>query len=224
MLHALTHTGLESYTVRDTRRLSRLQTPGEPTPDDTDAGFLLGLQPFVGVTHLCVAGQVLALAASGPEDSVSATLYLLRLPPPLELFAECSRIGTSHGQHAPAMCLSLLEEAHMVLRPYVRWQCGPPPSDELRRQHARSCAQIGHFLLRSPAEEDWPRALPWLRLAGASVQDVLAECPEAPGLDSYLSAALAAPDQQPLAYQPANQALGVLYDRAAEALARCSSC
>ena len=54
--------------MRDTRRLSMLERPAEPSPDPTEAGFLLGLQPFVGVTHMCVGDGVLALAASGPED------------------------------------------------------------------------------------------------------------------------------------------------------------
>ena len=83
--------------------------------------------------------------------SDSATLYLLRLPAAVELYAECARLGATHGHHAPAMCLSLLEEAHMVLRPAVRWQLGPPPDHQLAQQYASSAAGIGYFLLRYAA-------------------------------------------------------------------------
>ncbi|XP_043236662.1 Hermansky-Pudlak syndrome 3 protein-like [Amphibalanus amphitrite] len=219
MLHAVTHTGLESYTVRDTRRLSRLERPTEPCPDPAEAGFLLGIRPFVNVTHMCVGDGVLVLAASGPEDSDSATLYLLRLPPPEELYAECARLGGTHGHHAPAMCQALLEEAHMVLRPAVRWQLGRPPSDRLIAEYNSSAANVGYYLLRSSSEQDWPRATPWLQLAATSVEDVLTQCAEAPGLESYLSSALSAADGPPLSYQTANQALSVLSFRAPDALA-----
>lgn len=72
---------------------------------------------------------------------------------------------------------------------------------------------------RSAAEEDWPRAAPWLQLAGASVESVLAACPEAPGLDTYLQHALTDPALAPLPYQTANQALRLLCDRAPETVA-----
>ena len=72
---------------------------------------------------------------------------------------------------------------------------------------------------RSSSEQDWCRAVPWFRLAGATVEDVLTQCAEAPGLVSYLSSALCAADQAPLSYQTANQALSVLRGRAPEAVA-----
>ena len=86
--------------------------------------------------------------------SESATLYLLRLPPSVELYWECARLGGTHGQHAPAMCLALLEEAHMVLRPAVWWQHRRPPSDELVAEYARSAANIGYFLLRYATDRE----------------------------------------------------------------------
>ena len=80
--------------------------------------------------------------------SDSATLYLLKLPPTSELYAECGRLGGTHGHHAPAMCLALLEEAHMLLRPAVRWQFGRPPDQQLAAEYAKSAADVGCFLLR----------------------------------------------------------------------------
>ena len=61
--------------------------------------------------------------------------------------------------------------------------------------------------------------MPWLRLGAATVDDVLTQCAESPGLDSYLSSELAAEDRPPLSYQTANQALSVLSSRAPEAVA-----
>lgn len=131
-LHALTETGLESYTLRFGHKLCRsfetVDDVNVACPSINDAICLVGLRPFLGVEQVLLSENNLVLLAnsdSSPTHSVSSnssstasywTLYNLELPTPKTIFNDISILANAHRFTSSQTYCHLMSEAHVILR------------------------------------------------------------------------------------------------------------
>ncbi|XP_059478849.1 BLOC-2 complex member HPS3 [Neocloeon triangulifer] len=140
ILHALTDTGLESYTGRAGHYF--LRTLGLDNPDEFSASYpsmddpvcLVGLRPFFSVEHILLTENYLCLLACSDPSSTSSqdsqsgsnwTLYSLKLPSCADLYQDMVQLANIHKGSAPTTYLHLLSEAHAVLgtaRQCMNWR------------------------------------------------------------------------------------------------------
>ncbi|XP_050299811.1 uncharacterized protein LOC126738492 [Anthonomus grandis grandis] len=153
-LHALTETGLESYTLRIGHQLCRnfenIDSSQVAIPSIEDSICLVGLRPFLGVERLLLADNFLILMAnseSSPAHSVSSsgtssgsstatfiTLYSLELPTPKVVFNDISIVANVHRFSSAQTYCHLMSEAHMILRMGLmlkKWSFGEDSSVKL---------------------------------------------------------------------------------------------
>lgn len=195
-LHALTDTGLETYTLRSAHR-SLVALQGVCPPAD-DPICLIGLRPFLGARHLVSSGPHLVLLATAeggtgappPAPSASSTaspwtMYSLRLPTPEVLFSDMVAVGESHRVASPSTYCHLLGEAHCVLASARLLSDQPgatasPPAktldeneEALQALYRESCAHLGDFLMLSDDSADRDLAARYYRMARLEPQRVL---------------------------------------------------
>ncbi|CAB3376857.1 Hypothetical predicted protein [Cloeon dipterum] len=140
ILHALTDTGLESYTGRAGHHF--LRNLGKGKSDDFSSNYpsmedpvcLVGLRPFFSVEHILLTENYLCLlACSDPSSSSSQdsqngsnwTIYSLKVPSSSDLYQDMLQLANIHRGSAPSTYLHLLTEAHTVLgtaRQCLNWR------------------------------------------------------------------------------------------------------
>ncbi|XP_034238790.1 Hermansky-Pudlak syndrome 3 protein homolog [Thrips palmi] len=192
-LHALTDTGLETYTLRSAHRsLAALQGVCPPADDPI---CLIGLRPFLGARHLLASGPHLVLLATSESSSPPVadapaaaspwTLYSLRLPTPEVLFSDMVAVGESHRVASPSTYCHLLGEAHCVLASarHLSDQPGATASpvakvldeseEALQALYRESCAYLGDFHVMSDDAADRDLAARYYRMARMEPQRVL---------------------------------------------------
>jgi len=188
-LHALTETGLETYTLRSYHRtLAKLQHVNLPEDDPIS---LIGLRPFLGVKQLLVTDWQLVLFAS-PEGSPSIpaegksnlwTFYSLKLPGPEVLFSDMLAVGESHKVASPTTYRQLLIEAHCIIARYnLLYPSIPelliPPSrecsyDAIRSLYCKSCVLIADYLVISDKRDEIDLATKWYYRSGLPLNEVV---------------------------------------------------
>lgn len=121
-LHALTETGLETYTLRSAHRTLAALQPACPPADDPIC--LIGLRPFLGARHLLASGPHLVLLASsdggspppvpsGPGPAGASppspwTLYSLKMPTPeVSVNRIASHRGPVPSSWTPSRCVCM---------------------------------------------------------------------------------------------------------------------
>ena len=203
LVHALTDTGLETYTLRSgyhtVREAQTVDDVNITCPPNSTPICLIGLRPFLGVQNLLLSADRLVLlsspsASESPRTPTSTTskdpawtAYSLHIPSSLTLYQDMVTVaemnaGTPHGH------LQLLCEAHMVLRSslhrltwlqVMRQPHGPsevrqPDIDEVRTAYHESCRKLAdHYLTYDDDRLKYSLALPYYRMSGASVMSVL---------------------------------------------------
>ncbi len=148
MLHALTETGLESYTlksgystVREAEKLDGRTNACPPNgggrrhyhsgdeDDDDNPVCLVGLRPFLGAARLQVTQSHLVLLCRPDEaaddgdaakDQQDWTMYSLALPTPTDVNRDMLQLASLNRASSPQGYFQLLCEAHMVLRMSLR--------------------------------------------------------------------------------------------------------
>ncbi|KAK9874409.1 hypothetical protein WA026_002756 [Henosepilachna vigintioctopunctata] len=112
ILHALTETGLESYTLRIGHKLCHslcdIDNINVACPPISDGICLVGLRPFLGVEQILLSNNHLLLLANAdisPTHSIASnsssnavywTLYSLELPSPKTIFNDISIVASTH--------------------------------------------------------------------------------------------------------------------------------
>lgn len=131
-LHALTETGLESYTLRFGHQLCRnfemIDDINVACPSVNDPICLVGLRPFLGVEQIFLGENHLVLLANSetsPTHSVGSnsssnaaywTMYNLELPTPKVIFNDISIVANVHRFTSSQTYCHLMSEAHVILR------------------------------------------------------------------------------------------------------------
>ncbi|KAK7788466.1 hypothetical protein R5R35_014523 [Gryllus longicercus] len=194
LLHALTDTGLETYTLRIGHYMPSF-SPEEAnvTPAWAEPVCLVGLRPFLGVEHLLLSNSYLLLLACSESSSNSSldsqgsnwTLYSLQTPSPLTLYGDIMSVGGMHRWTSPGTYGHLLGEAHLILRvsrALLHWkahqECAIPYQHLSDRNHMddlykESCALLGDYYITGCTDEDWEIAIPCYKLSGLSPIEVV---------------------------------------------------
>ncbi|XP_069678464.1 BLOC-2 complex member HPS3 isoform X2 [Periplaneta americana] len=199
VLHALTETGLETYTLRAGHHLMAALDPvnnvTSACPPVDDPVCLVGLRPFLGVEHLLLANSYLVLLACSEGSSSSSqdshcggawTLYSLSLPSPAALYSDILSVGSAHRWSSPTTYCHLLCEGHIILRTALNTVFWTPGSSEalpstfeqkemtkLEELYRESCALLADYYVMSDNEEDWNMAAPYYRMAGFTPMEVV---------------------------------------------------
>ncbi|XP_044260158.1 Hermansky-Pudlak syndrome 3 protein homolog [Tribolium madens] len=199
-LHALTETGLESYTLRFGHKLFRsfeiVDDVNVASPSINDAICLVGLRPFLGVEQILLSENNLVLLAnseSSPTHSVSSnsssnasywTLYNLELPTPKTIFNDISILANAHRFTSSQTYCHLMSEAHVILRVGLvlkKWGVVeenvkliiPVKNniDDVIETYRTSCALLAdHYIM---CNEDFKLAIPYYKMARVLPSEVL---------------------------------------------------
>ncbi|XP_064214386.1 BLOC-2 complex member HPS3 isoform X2 [Tribolium castaneum] len=201
-LHALTETGLESYTLRFGHKLFRsfeiVDDVNVACPSISDAICLVGLRPFLGVEQILLSEHNLVLLAnseSSPTHSVSSnsssnasywTLYNLELPTPKTIFNDISILANAHRFTSSQTYCHLMSEAHVILRVALvlkKWGAVeenvkliiPVKSniDDVIETYRTSCALLADHYIMCASEEDFKLAIPYYKMARVLPSEVL---------------------------------------------------
>lgn len=211
LLHALTETGLETYTLRSgyhtVREAESVDSKSNACPPTSTPICLIGLRPFIGVKKLHLANTRLVLIAEPTEAIVSQsetknwTVYSLHLPSHLDLYKDMltvadMNVGAPHG------FLQLLCEAHMVVRTWLHrlsWlQVMKPHGIEITQEDIdlvkqcfqESCLRLADHYMTCKGSKQYKLALPYFRMSKLSPLEVLQRnkitCPLPLGLIRYI--------------------------------------
>ncbi|XP_023724080.1 Hermansky-Pudlak syndrome 3 protein isoform X2 [Cryptotermes secundus] len=198
VLHALTETGLETYTLRTGHRFVAALGPANnltsACPPVDDPVCLVGLRPFLGVEHLLMTDFHLVLLACSEGSSSSSqdshcgggwTLYSLTVPSPAALYSDMLSVGSAHRWSSPATYRHLLCEGHVILRMALNtatWQPGSSEAltssdekltSEIKDLYRDSCALLADYYIMSDEEADWELTAPYYTMAGLAPVEVV---------------------------------------------------
>lgn len=199
VLHALTETGLETYTLRTGHRSVAALDPANSMtsacPPVDDPVCLVGLCPFLGVEHLLMTDSHLVLLACSEGSSSSSqdshcgggwTLYSLTVPSPAALYSDMLSVGSAHRWSSPATYRHLLCEGHVILRTALNtatWQPGSSEAltssydekltNEIKDLYRDSCALLADYYIMSDDEADWELTAPYYTMAGLAPVEVV---------------------------------------------------
>ncbi|XP_024084800.1 uncharacterized protein LOC106674330 isoform X2 [Cimex lectularius] len=161
LLHAITTTGLETYTLRTVHAIEE-DSNEETCPPVEEPISLIGIKPFMGVVNLLLSDSYIIILTSSTESAVRGdvnelTLYCLRLPSPGTLYTDFLAIGSTHKFTNPVTYCEMLTEAHSLLRSLTHVHSDPDYSPlqmevELFRE---SCALVAEYYLSCDNEDDW---------------------------------------------------------------------
>ncbi|KAL3270567.1 hypothetical protein HHI36_021104 [Cryptolaemus montrouzieri] len=201
-LHALTETGLESYTLRIGHKichsLGNVDSVNVACPPVSDAICLVGLRPFLGVEQILLANNHLLLLANAdisPTHSVASnsssnavywTLYSLELPTPKTVFNDISIVANIHRFSSSQTYCHLMNEAHMVLRIALLLKKWTTTDDTLKLVTKRtenlddvaemfrsSCLLLGDHFVMCSHKQQYCLAIPYYKMARIQAVEVI---------------------------------------------------
>jgi len=229
VLHALTETGLETYTLRagyhTVREAEQVDDKTNALPPPTTPICLIGLRPFLGVRELLLARNYLVLISEPTLSGEEWTVYCLHLPSHAVLFQDMLQVADMNSG-APHGFLQLVSEAHVVARTWLHrlmWLQVTRPGgqevtteevEEARANYHLSCLRLADHYVRCPARSKHSLALPYYRMSGLSPLEVLArlplESPLPPGVTAYIECLLLRPVGQEESFLEAKVADSVI--------------
>lgn len=219
VLHALTEAGLESYTMRIAHHVAKTfinsSESEEICPDVTEPVCLIGLRPFLGIETILSSKKSIVLLAKAEN---SWTLYSLKLPKPEEIYVDILNAARNHKSTSPTTYRHLLEEAHAIVRlakDVIRFDTERALDDKLNQDifsksqifqlndkmrstlddlYDQSCMLLGDYYIESDSELDWRFSIPYYKMSGLKVNEVLSRksAKNAPGLVLFLTETLLA--------------------------------
>ncbi|CAG9815124.1 unnamed protein product [Phaedon cochleariae] len=201
-LHALTETGLESYTLRHGHQMCRnfevVDNVNVACPPVSDPICLVGLRPFLGVEQILLSENHMVLLANSetsPAHSNSSnsssnasflTLYNLELPFPKMIFNDISIVANAHRFTSVQTYCHLMGEAHMVQRMVLLLKKWSMTEESVRRiiqkqcnvddvidTYRTSCALLGDHFVMCNNEDDYYLAIPYYKMARVLPAEVL---------------------------------------------------
>ncbi|KAG0721181.1 Hermansky-Pudlak syndrome 3 protein [Chionoecetes opilio] len=215
LLHALTLTGLETYTLRPHPSVVVSHLPEGLNmvvpPHWEETVCLVGLRPFLNVESLTLTKSCLALIAANNEGGdKSHTVYSLHLPSAANLYREMVRVGRTHYAASPSTYLHLLLEAHLILTTALHREL--PQEDESEEDLCSllqdSSALLGDYYAQCETEAEWKQATQYYQVSSLTPDAVVERLElQCPGLVPVVAALLLHPNTPLLT---AAQVLGII--------------
>ena len=190
LLHALTETGLETYTLKSgyhtVREAELVDDKYNTCPPVSTPLCLIGLRPFMDVRSLLLAHSRLVLVTE-PQGVTSDdlwTVYSLHLPSHLDLYRDMLAVADMNVA-APHGFLQLLCEAHIIVRTWLHrltWlRVMAPPGvvvtqeevTEVTRSFEESCIKLAEHYITSRRSKEYKLAIPYFRMSKLPLMDVL---------------------------------------------------
>ncbi|XP_044762835.1 uncharacterized protein LOC123319874 isoform X2 [Coccinella septempunctata] len=201
-LHALTVSGLETYTLRNGHKLchtiKRQDDFNNACPPVDDGICLVGLRPFLGVEQILSSNNhllLLANADSSPTHSVGSnsssnavywTLYCLESPTPKTIFNDFLIVANEHRFSSLPTYRNLMNEAHVILRVALflkKWtttedciklaRIHKENMDDISEMFRGSCALLGDHFIMSTSKKKYQLAIPYYKMAGTQAAEVI---------------------------------------------------
>ena len=191
-MHAITLTGLETYTLKTGQstilEAEVLDHKSKTCPNVTMPVCLVGLRPFLGVKEIVASTSylvLLSMAASTEESKAKWTMYNLCLPPALALYKSMIELADLSKALNPSGYLELISEAHVVLRTAchsLTWTMATTKSNPdldaqlkvTKDQYQGSCQLLGnHYALHATSKNEIKLALPYYRMSGYPILHIL---------------------------------------------------
>lgn len=194
MMHALTQTGLETYTLRSgystVQEAETIDCRTRACPAGDTPICLVGLRPFLGTKLIVSSSHHLVLLASADQDKCSNsskkwTIYSLSLPTPLALFKDMIQLANMNRSLSPHGYHQLLCEAHIVLRTSchsLSWLMATSKDDttateeqlrNTRDLYQDSCLLLANYYAMSTNPGEYKLALPYYRMSCKPILMVL---------------------------------------------------
>ena len=239
LLHALTETGLETYTLKSgyhtVREAETLDDKYNSCPSPTTPLCLIGLRPFIGVTQLVLGTSRLVLLGQQNCEDSELTIYSLHLPSHLDLYNDMLavadiNVGAPHG------FLQLVSEAHIVVRTWLHrltWLQVIKPHgvsisqqdvEEVRRAFEESCIKLADHYVKCQKSRDYRLAVPYYRLSRLPLTQVLARFkdPLTPGTLKLIEELVLEPsaDESLLTAEVADKIISLLGENSMDSLVR----
>ena len=190
LLHALTETGLETYTLKSgyhtVREAELVDDKYNACPPTSTPLCLIGLRPFMDVRSLLLAHSRLVLVTE-PQGTASDdlwTVYSLHLPSHLDLYRDMLAVADMNVA-APHGFLQLLCEAHIIVRTWLHrltWLRVMAPTGvmvtqeevtEVTRSFEESCIKLAEHYIASRRSKEYRLAIPYFRMSKLPLIDVL---------------------------------------------------
>uniref|UniRef100_A0A0P4VX76 Uncharacterized protein n=1 Tax=Scylla olivacea TaxID=85551 RepID=A0A0P4VX76_SCYOL len=218
LLHALTLTGLETYTLRPHPVVVVSHLPEGLNmvvpPHWEETVCLVGLRPFLNVETLTLTKSCLALIAANNEGGdKSHTVYSLHLPSAANLYKEMVRVGRSHRSASPSTYLHLLLEAHLILTTALHHELpqAEESDEDLCSLLQDSSALLGDYYAQCDTEAEWKQATQYYQVSSLTPDAVVERLElQCPGLVPVVSALLLHPNTAPLTAAQANCVLEMM--------------
>ncbi|XP_066989982.1 BLOC-2 complex member HPS3 isoform X2 [Macrobrachium rosenbergii] len=218
LLHALTLTGLETYTLRPHPHVVVSHLPEDldmvVPPHWEETVCLVGLRPFLNVETLTLTDGCLALIAANNEGGdKSHTVYSLHLPSAASLYKEMVRVGRSHRSASPSTYLHLLLEAHLVLTTAIHFELPTveEAEEDLYALLQDSSALLGDYYAQCTGEAEWKQGTQYYQVSSLSPDAVIERLdPQCPGLVAVVTDLLLHPSTPMLTSAQANCVLEML--------------
>lgn len=209
VLHALTETGLETYTLRagyhTVREAEQVDGRTNALPPPSTPICLIGLRPFLGVRSLHVADHHLVLVSEPEVAGEEWTVYSLQLPHHSVLFKDMLQVADMNAG-APHGFLQLVSEAHVVARTWLHrlaWLQAIKPGgqevtaeevEEARANYRLSCLKLADHYVGCPGRARHSLAIPYYLMSQLPPIEVLERLPLdnplAPGVIGYIESLL----------------------------------
>ena len=194
LMHALTETGLETYTLKsagghtvmEAERLDGKTNacPANCAPEDEFPICLVGLRPFPGARRVAASRRHLVLISQNAETS-EWTCYSLRMPTVSALHGDMMQLADMNRAVSPQGYFQLLCEAHVAARTalhHFSWVKAKASTDQdsgelsnARDKLRESCRRLADYYVTSAQAGDYKRALPYFRMGGQTVSELLKE-------------------------------------------------
>uniref|UniRef100_A0A1B6CI50 BLOC-2 complex member HPS3 N-terminal domain-containing protein n=1 Tax=Clastoptera arizonana TaxID=38151 RepID=A0A1B6CI50_9HEMI len=151
LLHALTNTGLETYTMRSAHAVY-----GKLEPVTTeDPICLVGLRPFIGAVDLLISPSHLIVLSSS-DDFSNWTVYSLQLPSYETLIEDMISVASIHQFSVSCTYRHLICEVHAILYTVNFLSTSPLATKKPEcPAYKASCRRLADYFLSSNNESDW---------------------------------------------------------------------
>ncbi|XP_006821618.1 BLOC-2 complex member HPS3-like [Saccoglossus kowalevskii] len=208
LLHAVTHNGVETYTIR--KMAAALVQINEPSqnlaiPPATADICLIGFRQFFDITAVSAADNFIILVSKA-MDSPSATknwsIYALEMQDPIALYQDMLQLAARYQVSNSLAYQQLLTEAYLLIKSSVYYEKHQTDSDKLQELIKNCCALLGHHYARDSGKE-CVLSIPYYKMSGLCLPDIVSNhkqdikikesCSRYSGLLHYMDSVLFTP-------------------------------
>ncbi|KAF7654019.1 hypothetical protein LDENG_00075770 [Lucifuga dentata] len=252
LLHVITKSALQCFTVRCAAVAARIEDPYIDTtmracPPCSMEVCALRMQLFIGLRSVRVYGRHVVLLSAADAETLEETerntqrrslsrkwtgsvpketsgaghgwnLYVVDMVSPIDLYHEMVEYSQSYAETDPQAQSSrhLLSEAHLLLCASLLQPTAQTDRRQLEEAFRENCAQLGDCFSRG-SQKDCHLALPYYRMSGLSVTDIIARnrplpsspSSYSPGFLFYLKHYLLEETDQSLSQESADEVIDI---------------